>query len=167
MGHIDWNNSLRWVKRHVSLHACSTILFGKMFGDLRIEIDLDQLFELKCSAGLAFWNLFKKLKIWCKRCVRNEVNLSPTKEELISSLKWGYCFLCSYDTGTESMAVLKKLLTSSIFIEYLKGESRCILTLASNLQESAKFMQHSKRRKLVTGDIDNALHVQNIEVRCI
>lgn len=65
------------------------------------------------------------------------------------------------------MAVLKKLLTSSIFIEYLKGESRCVLTLASNLQESAKFMQHSKRRKLVTGDIDNALHVQNIEVRYI
>ena len=27
-------------------------------------------------------------------------------------------------------------------------------------------MQHSKRRKLITGDIDNALHVQNIEVRC-
>ena len=25
-------------------------------------------------------------------------------------------------------------------------------------------MQHSKRRKLITGDIDNALHVQNIEV---
>ncbi|KAL9965693.1 hypothetical protein ACROYT_G029531 [Oculina patagonica] len=30
-------------------------------------------------------------------------------------------------------------------------------------QESAKFMQNSKRRKLITGDIDNALHVQNIE----
>ena len=27
-------------------------------------------------------------------------------------------------------------------------------------------MQHSKRRKLITGDIDNALHVQNIEVSC-
>ena len=25
-------------------------------------------------------------------------------------------------------------------------------------------MQHSKRRKLITGDIDNALHVQNVEV---
>ena len=32
------------------------------------------------------------------------------------------------------------------------------------IQEAAKFMQHSKRRKLITGDIDNALHVQNIEV---
>ena len=32
------------------------------------------------------------------------------------------------------------------------------------MQEAAKFMQHSKRRKLITGDIDSALHVQNIEV---
>lgn len=62
-----------------------------------------------------------------------------------------------------------KLISESMGISNLNEEAINLLIddgtyrLKQLAQESAKFMQHSKRRKLVTGDIDNALHVQNIE----
>lgn len=62
-----------------------------------------------------------------------------------------------------------KLISESMGIPNLNDEAMNLLIddgtyrLKQLAQESAKFMQHSKRRKLITGDIDNALHVQNIE----
>lgn len=62
-----------------------------------------------------------------------------------------------------------KLISESMGISSLNDEAINLLIddgtyrLKQLAQESAKFMQHSKRRKLITGDIDNALHVQNIE----
>lgn len=62
-----------------------------------------------------------------------------------------------------------KLISESMGISNLNDEAINLLMddgtyrLKQLAQESAKFMQHSKRRKLITGDIDNALHVQNIE----
>ncbi|XP_073255065.1 transcription initiation factor TFIID subunit 6-like [Porites lutea] len=62
-----------------------------------------------------------------------------------------------------------KLISESVGISSLNDEALNLLIddgtyrLKQLTQEAAKFMQHSKRRKLITGDIDNALHVQNIE----
>ncbi|XP_074633099.1 transcription initiation factor TFIID subunit 6-like [Acropora palmata] len=62
-----------------------------------------------------------------------------------------------------------KLISESMGISNLNDEVINLLVddgtyrLKQLAQESGKFMQHSKRRKLITGDIDNALHVQNIE----
>lgn len=62
-----------------------------------------------------------------------------------------------------------KLISESMGISNLNDEVINLLIddgtyrLKQLAQESGKFMQHSKRKKLITGDIDNALHVENIE----
>lgn len=71
--------------------------------------------------------------------------------------------------STESMKVIAESIGVGSLADDVAKElsDEVSFRLKEIIQDSIKFMHHSKRQKLCTSDVDHALRIKNIEARLI